>query len=72
MNKIPTLTDKEVNKILKIFGKEELVYRHIYNFVKLTSKQLDYVCSYDSKPKEHEEVKDIWRKIKKERLKLGK
>ena len=43
MNKIPTLTDKELKKWLDIIGKKRMQYLYIESKIYLTQKQLDYV-----------------------------
>lgn len=52
MNKAIKLNDKELDKLIKLIGAREVIYKHIYLEIELTSKQLDYVIQ-----KERESMK---------------
>lgn len=47
--KIPRLSDKELNKWLKILGKRWIEQLYIDSKIYLTQKQLDYVIEYGKK-----------------------
>lgn len=51
MNKVPTLTDKELKKWIGILGHKRIKYLFIYNKIKLTNSQLEYVIESDKNEK---------------------
>lgn len=45
MNKVPTVSDRELVKWTKILGADQMIYLYIKNKIRLTSQQLDKVIA---------------------------
>lgn len=43
------LSDKELEKFIKVLGVQQVKYLFCYDKIKLTSKQLDYLINYDKR-----------------------